>query len=326
MKPDPSLGLPPNVTGTVCTVGTFDGVHRGHRLVLDRLAERAKLRGLPSVLVTFDPHPLEVVNPAAAPPLLTLPDEKADALAKSAVDYVLVLPFTQELAQLEAPQFVDQVLRERLGVRELLIGYDHGFGRARSGDAEVLKALGQSRGFDVVVIEAAQGSDARPISSTTIRRAIAGGDLPRAADGLGRAYSIAGVVQHGDHRGRSIGYPTLNLGAPSPRKLLPPSGVYAVRVQTPAAVFGGMMNLGPRPTVGDAAPSVEVHCFDFDGDLYGVRVQVDLVLRLRETQRFDGLDALKAQLAEDESRARAALVSPSALGGLRGSLLERPSR
>ncbi len=325
MKLDPQLGLPSDVKGTVCTVGTFDGVHRGHRLVLERLAERAKARGLPSVLVTFDPHPLDVVNPAAAPPLLTLADEKAEVLADSPVDHVVVLPFTPALAQLEAPEFVDQVLTARLGVRELLIGYDHGFGRARSGDAEVLKALGASRGFDVVVVEPVEGADGRPISSTTIRRAIAGGDLARAADGLGRAYRISGTVQQGDQRGRSIGYPTLNLGAPSPRKLLPPEGVYAVRVQTPAGTLGGMMNLGPRPTIGDAARSLEVHCFDFAGDLYGTRVHVDLVQRLRETQKFDGLDALKAQLADDASRARAALASPSALGGLRAGPAERPS-
>ncbi len=303
--------------GTVCTVGTFDGVHRGHQLVLERLAARARLRGLPAVLVTFEPHPLEVVNPAAAPPLLTLGDEKSEVLAESPLDYVVVLPFTATLARYEAPDFVDHVLMARLGVRELLIGYDHGFGRARSGDAEVLKSLGESRGFDVAVVEAVQGTDNRPISSTTIRRAIAGGDLVRAADGLGRAYSISGIVQKGEQRGRTMGFPTLNLGAPSPRKLLPPEGVYAVRVQTSRGTFGGMMNLGPRPTFGDTSSSLEVHCFELTGDLYGLRVRVDVLARLRETQKFDGPDALRAQLARDESAARATLASTSPTGRLR---------
>lgn len=314
MSLDPAFGLPPEVRGTVCTIGTFDGVHRGHQLVLQRLAARARARGLPAVLVTFDPHPLEIVNPAAAPPLLTLGDEKSEVLAESPVDYVVVLPFTQTLARYEAADFVDLVLVERLGVRELLIGYDHGFGRGRSGDVDVLRGLGVSRGFDVSVVEAVQGSDARPISSTSIRRAIAGGDLTRAADGLGRAYSIGGTVRPGDQRGRTLGFPTLNLGAPSPRKLLPPEGVYAVRVQTPRGTFGGMMNLGPRPTFGDAATALEVHCFEMTGDLYGVRVRVDLLARLRETQKFNGPEALRAQLARDEAAARAVLAAAGPTG------------
>lgn len=299
----------------MCTIGTFDGVHRGHQLVLQRLAARARALGLPAVLVTFDPHPLEIVNPAAAPPLLTLGDEKSEVLAESPLDYVVVLPFTQTLARYEAADFVDHVLVKRLGVRELLIGYDHGFGRGRSGDVDVLRGLGASRGFDVSVVEAVQGSDARPISSTSIRRAIAGGDLARAADGLGRAYSVGGIVRPGDQRGRTLGFPTLNLGAPSPRKLLPPEGVYAVRVQTPGGTFGGMMNLGPRPTFGDVATALEVHCFEMTGDLYGVRVRVDLLARLRETQKFSGPEALRAQLGRDEAAARTLLakVGPTGL-------------
>lgn len=314
MRPDPAFGLPPEVRGTVCTVGTFDGVHRGHRLVLERLAARARLRGLPAVLVTFEPHPLEVVNPSAAPPLLTLADEKSEVLAESPIDYVVVLPFTSALARFEAEEFVDQVLLERLGVRELLIGHDHGFGRARTGDASVLRSLGALRGFDVDVVEAVQGADGRPVSSTTIRRAVAGGDLARAADGLGRPYSISGVVRPGDQRGRSLGFPTLNLGAPAPRKLLPPEGVYAVRVSTPRGTFGGMMNLGPRPTFGDPVSALEVHCFEMHGELYGARVRVDLLARLRATQKFSGPEALRAQLAADETAARAVLAAAAATG------------
>lgn len=309
MRPSAAFGLPPEVRGTVCTVGTFDGVHRGHRLVLERLAERAKLRGLPAVLVTFDPHPLEVVNPSAAPPLLTVGIEKSEVLAESPVDYVVILPFTAELATYSASDFVDHVLREQLGLQHLLIGYDHGFGRARSGDATVLQELGASRGFDVDVVPPVQGSDGRPISSTTIRRAVAGGDLARAADGLGRLYSASGVVEPGSGRGRTLGYRTLNITLPPARKLLPPEGVYAVRVQTPRGAFGGMMNLGPRPTFGEHETKLEVHLFDADGDFYGMRVRIDFVARLRATRRFASGEELRSQLDRDAVDARRVLAT-----------------
>lgn len=309
MRPSVAFGLPPEIRGTVCTVGTFDGVHRGHRLVLERLAARAKERGLPAVLVTFDPHPLEVVNPAAAPPLLTVGDEKAEVLAESAIDYVVVLPFTTTLSTYSASDFVDLVLREQLGLQELLIGYDHGFGRARSGDASTLERLGASRGFGVEVVPPVHGGDGRPISSTVIRRAIAGGDLRRAEDGLGRRYSASGAVEHGSGRGRTLGFRTLNIALPPARKLLPPEGVYAVRVQTPRGAFGGMMHLGPRPTFNEKETRIEAHLFDADGDFYGMRVRLDFVARLRETLRFESPDALRGQLVLDAQRARELLMA-----------------
>ncbi len=308
MRPSAALGLPPEIRGTVCTVGTFDGVHRGHRLVLERLGARAHALGLPAVLVTFDPHPLEVVNPAAAPPLLTVGSEKQEVLAESPLDYVVVVPFTPSLAGYGASEFVDLVLRERFGLRELLVGYDHGFGRGRSGDAAVLKELGASRGFGVQVVPPVEGSDGRPISSTTIRRAVAGGDLARAADGLGRPYSASGVVEPGAGRGRVLGYRTINVALPPARKLLPPEGVYAVRVQTPLGPFGGMMNLGPRPTFGEMETMLEAHLFDADGDFYGKRVRLDFIARLRETRRFASPDALRAQLDADAAAARRVLA------------------
>ena len=308
MKPDTSFGLPPDIGGTVCTVGTFDGVHRGHQLVLERLCARARELGLPSVLVTFDPHPLEIVNPAAAPPLLTVGDEKLEVLAESPLDYMVVLPFTKDLAAYGAAEFVDLVLRERLGLQELLIGHDHGFGRARSGDVRVLRSLGESRGFAVDVVPAVNGSDGRPISSTVIRRALAGGDLARAQDGLGRPYSASGIVEAGAGRGRTLGYRTLNIALPPSRKLLPPEGVYAVRVQSPRGSFGGMMNLGPRPTFGESAMALEAHLFDAHADFYGMRVRLDFVERLRETRRFDSPEALSAQLDHDAGAARRALA------------------
>jgi riboflavin kinase/FMN adenylyltransferase len=309
VRPDAAFGLPPDVRATVCTVGTFDGVHRGHRLVLERLATCARERGLPAVLVTFDPHPLEVVNPAAAPPLLTIGIEKEEVLAESPIDYVVVLPFTPALATYGASDFVDLVLREKLGLQHLLIGYDHGFGRGRSGDASVLQALGAARGFGVDVVPPVHGSDGRPISSTTIRRAVAGGDLARAADGLGRAYSASGKVEVGAGRGRALGFRTINIALPPARKLLPPEGVYAVRVQTPRGAFGGMMNLGPRPTFNESESRLEAHLFDVDGDFYGQHVRLDFVARIRETRRFESPAALSAQLTADEQAARSALAA-----------------
>jgi riboflavin kinase/FMN adenylyltransferase len=311
MRPD-LPPIPALAKGTVCTVGTFDGVHRGHRLLLDRLAAAARARGLPSVLVTFAPHPLQVVNPAAAPPLLTVGVEKTECLADSPLDYVVVLPFTRTLAAYDADRFVDLVLRERLGLRHLLIGYDHGFGRGRSGDVAVLQALGAARGFGVEVVPAVEGGDGRPISSTSIRRAVAGGDLDRAADGLGRRYAVAGTVVPGAGRGRDLGFRTLNIALPDPHKLLPPDGVYAVRVQTRGGAIGGMMNLGARPTFGETERTIEVHGFDIAGDFYGQRVRVDLLARLRETRRFESPEALVAQLRQDEAAARRLLkVSPA---------------
>lgn len=289
---------------SVVTVGTFDGVHLGHRAVLDRLASRARESGLRSVLVTFEPHPLEVVNPAAAPPLLTVGSEKTEVLAESSVDHVVVLPFTSTLASYSAEQFVRLVLIDRIGMRELLIGHDHGFGRGRGGNVDMLRVLAAREGFRVDVIAPVGPGDGHAVSSTAIRRAVAGGDLARAAEGLGRPYAIGGVVRAGDGRGRSLGFRTINLGPPAPRKLLPPEGVYAVRVQTPAGAFGGMMNLGGRPTFGDQAVQIEVHLFDADLDLYGARVRIDLLSRLREVRRFADAEALRAQLLADERAAR----------------------
>jgi riboflavin kinase/FMN adenylyltransferase len=301
-------GLPPDVHATVVSVGTFDGVHRGHRDVLDRLAARAAALGLRSVLVTFEPHPLEVVNPTAAPLLLTVGEEKREVLAESGIDYVAVVPFTPALARYGAEEFVTGVLRARFRMEHLLMGYDHGFGRNREGDVEVMQALGARDGFRVEVVAPVSIGDGRPISSTSIRRAIAGGDLERAAYALGRPYSLGGRVVPGAARGRGLGFPTINVAPPNPRKLLPPQGVYAVRVQTPGGSHGGMLNLGPRPTFGEQAVGIEAHLFDTSGDWYGAWVRVDFIARLRDTQKFSTPAALVEQLRRDEDDARRVLT------------------
>lgn len=311
-------GLPPYVTSTVITVGTFDGVHRGHRDVIERIVARARVLKIPSVLVTFDPHPLEIVNPSAAPLLLTTHDEKLEVIAETGIDYMAVVPFTPQLASFSAEDFVELMLRRCFKMRELLIGYDHGFGRQRAGNVDVLRHLGERDGFRVEVVDAVSTPDGHSVSSTSIRRAIAGGDLDRAAASLGRLYSVSGRVIEGAQRGRTIGFPTLNLGPPPPRKLLPPEGVYAVRVQTPVGPVGGMMNLGPRPTFGDSATSLEAHLFDTTGNFYRAHVRVDFVARLRETRKFASAEQLSAQLRHDEREARNALTLLSVPGNLKG--------
>ena len=311
-------GLPPYVKATVITVGTFDGVHRGHRDVIERVVARARSLKIPSVLVTFDPHPMEIVNPSAAPLLLSTHDEKLEVIAETGIDYMAVVPFTQLLASYSAEDFVELMLRRCFRMRELLIGYDHGFGRQRTGDVNVLRSLGERDGFRVEAVDPVSTPDGHSVSSTSIRRAIAGGDLGRAAAGLGRLYSVSGRVVEGAQRGRTIGFPTLNLGPPPPRKLLPPEGVYAVRVQTTSGPVGGMMNLGPRPTFGDSATSLEAHLFDTAGDFYGAHVRVDFVARLRETRRFASAEQLSAQLRHDEREARNALTQLQLSGNLPG--------
>jgi riboflavin kinase / FMN adenylyltransferase len=301
-------GFPQLAGGCVATVGTFDGVHFGHRDILRHLHERAAVTGLPALLITFRPHPLAVVNPSAAPMLLTPDDEQLEALADSGPLLVTVLPFTPALAKHSAAEFVEHLLLDRYNMRELVIGYDHGLGRGREGDAATLTALGRRRGFRVDVVPAAMDSTGIPISSSAIRTSIAHGALEPARRLLGRPYGFRGTVVPGQQRGRALGYPTLNIELPSPRKLLPPEGVYAVRVQMARGIFGGMMNLGSRPTFAEFDRTLEVHVFDASEDWYGEAVHVDLIRRLRDTTRFDSVDALVAQLARDAGDARAALT------------------
>ncbi len=300
------------MSATVATVGTFDGIHRGHQAVLDDVVRRARARGLASLLVTFDPHPLEVVNPSAAPRLLTLSDEKRLLAAALGVERVEVVPFTQELARLGPEEFVRDVLRARFGMQELVLGYDHGFGRGRAGDVEMVRRLAREDGFAMEVVAAVK-DDGQPISSSLIRTAVAHGDLASAERGLGRPYSLRAVVERGAGRGRTIGVPTINLTSPDPRKLLPPDGVYAVRVEVGKRDAGsgkrydGMMNQGSRPTFGVHARGLEIHLFDFSGDLYDQVVTVEWVRRLRDTQTFPSRQALVDQIERDAVAARAIL-------------------
>lgn len=309
---DPSLprGIPTD-RGTVVTVGTFDGVHRGHWDVLQEIRRRALVTGRRSVLLTFHPHPLRIVRPAQSPLLLTTPVEKKEILAESGLDYAVFLSFTPALSRYEPRRFIEEVLVGRLGVEELVIGHDHGFGRGRSGDAETLQRIGEEIGFAVDVVPPVV-ADGVPISSSAIRAALQAGDPEAAALGLGRPYALRGLVVRGDGRGRQLGFPTANLAVASSDKLIPATGIYAVRGATQAGTFDGALHLGSRPTFRGSPPTIELHLLDFDADLYGEEVRVDFVRRLREVRPFSSVEALVAQMREDVEEARHALAEPGA--------------
>ena len=291
--------------GATVTVGTFDGVHLAHRAVLDETVRRATAAGQQSVLVTFEPHPLEVVRPARAPALLSTPLERRAALAETGIGHVLVLAFDAAMAALPPERFVREMLMARTQMRELVIGYDHGLGRDRTGDVDSLRAIGEAEGFSVTVVPPVEVDGVR-VSSSVIRQAITEGDLGLAARLLGRPYRVSGPVVPGERRGRALGVPTINLEVP-PRKLLPPDGVYAVRVEWRDGVAGGMLNQGPKPTFGEGRRTLEAHLFGVARDLYGEWVRIEWVTRLRDVQRFGSPAELVEQLERDRSAATAAL-------------------
>ncbi len=289
---------------SVLTVGTFDGVHLGHQAILGYLRERAAAVGGRSVVVSFDPHPREVVLGEHVPLLTTL-DERADLLESLGIDRFVVLPFTRDLSNLEPEAYVEQVLIGTVGLREVVVGYDHRFGRNRSGSRETLEALGARLGFGVDVIPE-QIVRETTVSSSAIRRLLGDeGDVATAGEMLGRPYFLTGTVVRGDGRGRTIGYPTANLRVHGDRKLVPRVGVYAVRVELGGEELAGMLNVGRRPTFEtDGALSVEVHLFDMDRDLYGDTLRIAFTARIRDEVRFDGPEALVAQLRHDEEESR----------------------
>lgn len=292
----------------VITVGTFDGVHRGHRMVLAALCRAAAERGALSMVVTFDPHPLRIVRPEAAPPLLTTPQEKIEILAQTEVQRVALLRFTPELAAYPPRRFVEEILLDRLGMAHLVIGYDHGFGRGRSGDVDTLRDIGHELGFGVEVIPPVH-ADGEPVSSSLIRRALAVGDTATANAALGRSYALTGTVVRGAGQGRRLGFPTANLDVSHPDKLIPHEGIYAVRATTREHFADGVLHLGPRPTFAGLPPSVELHLFDFDQDLYGERVRVDFIARIRDIARFDSVDGLIRAMEADCDAARSLLAA-----------------
>ena len=297
---------------SLVTVGTFDGVHLGHQAILRYLIERARQQGGRSVVLSFDPHPREVLTGQPVP-LLTTIDERADLLETFGLDRFVVLPFTKQFAALPPEQFVTEYLVERIGLQEIVIGYDHGFGRGRQGGRKLLEALGQKRGFTVDVIPPRVVEDS-VVSSSRIRECLAEkGDVASAARMLGYDYALTGQVIAGDGRGREIGFPTANLAIEHERKVVPRRGVYAVRVHLEGYTSprGGMMNIGLRPTFGGTTEHLEVHLFNFVDTIYGRRLRVEFVERMRDERKFNSIDELVGQLSEDRQRCKRALEDVS---------------
>lgn len=288
---------------TVLTIGNFDGVHLGHRALLDQLRGAASARRLLPAVLTFEPHPREFFDPARAPARLTILREKFELLAEYGAALTMVTRFDARFAALSPEDFVRRVLVEGLRARHLIVGDDFRFGARRAGDFALLAALGGQHDFGVE----AMGSvlvDGERVSSSAVREALAAGDMDRAARLLGRAYAIDGRVVHGDKRGRTLGFPTANIRIR--HNPLPMTGVFAVEVSDYcAAPYRGVANLGVRPTVNGVRPLLEVHLFDFSRDIYGAHLNVRFVKKLRDERRFADLDALRTQIGADAAAARA---------------------
>jgi riboflavin kinase / FMN adenylyltransferase len=284
---------------TVVTIGTFDGVHRGHRKVIAQLLENARKINGESVILTFFPHPRMVLFPNTEQLLLSTEEEKIKLIGELGVDHLVIHPFTREFSMLSSNQFIQTILVNALQTKRLVIGYDHHFGKDREGSFENLKISGPAYGFEVEEIPA-QETDHIKVSSTRIRNALTAGEVDVANNLLGYRYKLTGTVVKGQQLGRKLGYPTANIVSNENFKLIPANGVYAVFVSSAGKRYGGMMNIGVRPTVDGTHRTSEVNIFDFNADIYGEQLEVEFVKWVRGEQKFNGLDQLKEQLAADK--------------------------
>jgi riboflavin kinase / FMN adenylyltransferase len=292
---------PPDRRPSAVALGVFDGVHLGHRAILGAAVAHARATGSPAIACTFDPHPLEVLQPDRAPLPITTLDERLELIAACGIDEGVVLAFTRELAAMEPEAFVKDVLVDRLAARQVVVGFNHRFGRGAHGDAALLRELGARGGFGVDVIEPST-FDGVPVSSTAIRTALGRGDLEAAVRMLGRPYTLPGKVVAGAGRGRTLGFPTANIAPDRPVLVAP--GVYACTVEVAGQPRRAVVNVGVRPTFGEETLAVEAYLLDFSGDLYGQTVRLVFRSRVREERRFSSVDALRAQIADDVETAR----------------------
>lgn len=320
----------PAFKNAVVTIGTFDGVHRGHCKIIAQLtAQAAQING-ESVIITFDPHPRQIINGAGSVALINTLEEKIELLETAGVDHLFIVPFTAAFAALSAPEYIEAFLIQHCRPHTLIIGYDHQFGKNRTGNFELLEAYAAKGLFQLQEIAPELLREAA-VSSTRIRKAVQEGAIQLANDLLGYPFKFEGIVLEGNKLGRTIGYPTANLSIKNKDKLVPGNGVYAVRVYIPVNALSatqfagltpdqqttasflprnGMMNIGFRPTVNGTGRSIEVNIFDFDASIYGASIQVEVIAFLRKEEKFDGLDALKAQLAVDAVHANKELGAP----------------
>ncbi len=287
----------------VATIGIFDGVHAGHRFILEKLKEQARVHGGTSVVVTLWPHPRIVLDKRTQSfKVLHTRDEKIRELEKSGIDQLVIVPFDTRIASLSACDFVQQYLVDKLGVEVLLVGYDNRFGKDRQGDPEGLRLCAEKNKFRIEKLPEFH-SDLGKVSSTIIREAILAGDLEKAARLLGYPYYLSGTIVEGNHIGRKLGFPTANIHPMAPYKLIPMNGVYAIRMELKGHIRKGMLNIGFRPTIDSdsAVKTIEAHLFDVSGDFYDEHVVIHFIKRMRDEMRFSGLDALKKQLEIDKS-------------------------
>ena len=292
-----------NAKKPVITIGTFDGVHLGHRKIISRLQDIARSIQGESVIFTFDPHPRKVVDPdETSLRLLTTLEEKIQLFSESGIDHLVIYPFTPEFAQLSYGQFVEQILVNQIHTEYLVVGYDHKFGKNREGDFEFLKNCAEKFNFHVEKLDVLLMNESN-ISSTKIREAIQHGDFETANTYLGYPFTLNGTVVEGQQLGRKIQFPTANVEASDPDKIIPGYGVYAVKVKVQNQIFTGMLNIGSRPTINQNADhrSIEVHILEFDQDIYGESIEIRFFGKLREEQKFGSLDALKEQLLSDKN-------------------------
>lgn len=300
-----AFALDPPLEGAVVTVGTFDGVHLGHQALVGRAVARARALGLPAVVYTFDPHPARVLVPAKAPPVLLSIEERARVLLEVGADLVVVEPFDRSFSEVSADDWVERWLVARLAPRAVVIGFNFTYGRARGGDPAHMGRMGHRFGFEVEVVGAV-AAEGDVVSSTRVRALVSAGELEQVARLLGRPFALTGVIEHGDQRGRTLGFPTANLAPEG--EILPKNGVYAAFAVLPDGRRApAVCNIGQRPTFAGRDVRVEAHLLDFEGDLYGQRLRLDVVARLRDEQRFAGLDALVTQIRADAARARSVL-------------------
>lgn len=291
------------VKNAVVTSGTFDGVHIGHQKILNRIKEIAKGTGGETVVITFWPHPRYVLKPGATPHLLLNTfEEKADLIKQQGINHLLRIPFTKEFSQTTSQEFIEKILVRKIGTKKLVIGYDHKFGRDREGSFEQLSINSSDYGFEVEEIPR-QDVDNDTVSSSRIREALEKGDVETANHFLGRPYSMRGRVVMGDRLGRLLGYPTANLNIDSNDKLVPAHGIYAVTIEHGPEQLKGMLYIGNRPTVDGSKLAIEVNIFDFNKDIYGEDLKVNLISMIRGDAKFDNLEQLKSQMDADKLKA-----------------------
>jgi len=291
---------------SIVTIGTFDGVHLGHQQILKQLIDTSRKSKLKSVLLTFFPHPRMVLQPDISMRLIQTIQEREKALQKTGLDYLVIHPFSTEFSRLSADDYVKQILVEQLNVRKVVVGYDHRFGRNRTASLEDMYHYADIHEFEVIEINA-EKIESTAVSSTKIRKAINEGNIELANTYLGHSFTIEGMVIDGDKRGRELSYPTANIDLQNQHKIVPKQGVYLVKSKLKGHVVYGMMNIGTKPTFDTTMPSIEVHFLDWNGDLYGQAVQVELLKWVREERKFSSVEELQTQIQADEQYCRSSI-------------------